>query len=246
MKPNNAEFNQKNNEMFRRLKTLKYGSEEYIALRNEIWVFNHRLILEQLKQEKAHYCTDNCEYTDIIQECELHLVRAIERFNPDQGNNFSTYAWYWVRQGLQKCMRHNHIVHIPEHVQAYAWVKDDIKSRFIKSLTNQESLDEMYGQEDVLYDIPVNELFIHGMRGSEEDVSQTAEYHDLRRIIGKITKVLRPREKEMLYLYYAEEMTLEDIGKIYKLTRNRVRQIIARAVLKLRYLADQNHLRTYL
>ncbi len=243
MNENNEEYNKKNKEMFIKLSGLKKSSEEYIKLRNEILLFNQGLIYKTLELEKDHYSLDNCEYNDIVQTCNIFLLKAIEKYDHTLGTNFSTYSWYWIMRGIRDCMDRNQIVYLPEHMIRKYWKEDNEE---LKNLLKQRSLEDIYRDEDILYDKDPRDLFCYGIRGTDNNVSIFYEDIEFKDLLEKMQKNLKPREKHILYLYYDKEYTLEMIGKEYSLTRERVRQIILQALRKCMFSARKLRLKMFL
>ncbi len=241
------DYNKKNIEMFERLSELDKGSEEYIALRNELWIYNRRLIFHIIKSNSSHFITDYCDYEDIVQECEIFLMKAIEHFDLTKDCNFSTYAWNWIRQGIRICINKNRPVHVyQDRINEVFKNTEDEQSKFIKNLIAPESLDRLYQKGDLLYDKPVDKLFIYGLRGVNPDTEEPALYQNLQECLAKVLKGFKERTREILYYYYAEELTLDEIGKKYGLTRERIRQIIAKAIEKCQQECEEYGLKEYL
>lgn len=246
MREINPEYNQKNKDLFLRLKKLSKSDPEYISLRNEIWLLNRKLIFSFLLKE-GHFCTDNCEYNDVIQECEIYLMKAIEKFDPDKGASFTTYAWYYIVRGIKECMNTNTLIHIPTNAFAYAREhKNDKLAEHIENAKSFMSLEEMYEDEAFLYDTNIEDVLIYGLRGC--NISPEKEYEDTNRnqLVKEVLSDLKQRERDILHYYYVEEKSFEEIGRIYHLTRGRIQQIAARAIEKCRAKALQYKLNEFI
>ncbi len=221
----NEDFKTKNIELFRQLRKYSPESNEYIRLRNEIFDFNYPLITSFLYKSTGTYPYDYCNYNDYVQELSIRLLRAIEKYDPDNAENasFSTYAYFWLFQGIKFCAYQNRPVYIPKYIYDGKEIDPAIK--------NIDSLDEIYNNEEILLDKNMEEISVFGEYKDTEDPVKYLFIEEISEIIYKKSK-LTDREKELFICRYKDEMTLEQIGKKYCLTKERVRQILIRIGMK--------------
>ena len=253
-----------NDRLFEKLNSFEKHSPEYMECRNEIVEANMGFLVSYLQRHKSYFSLEYCDWDDLVQECSIKLISAVENYDPSQGK-FTSYAKYWMFQAIARCMADNHIIHVPVNVQ------QDI--RRIKRMTDEElaenynpkrleafaevenmlyldSLDEMYAEvydeedgetyeEPYLYDVPVEDLIVYGERlvSPEQKMHEEAALNEAAEILEKYIKI-RLTEKEIACLkkYFYEGKTQEQVGKEMNLTGNRIRQINAKALMKLRFV----------
>jgi RNA polymerase primary sigma factor len=233
---------------------------------NELVRRNLRFVVSVAKQ----YSKRGVPLEDLINEGNLGLVRAARRFDVDRGFRFISYAVWWVRQGiLQFLAEHSRTVRLPlnksarltkvskavqilsqqlgqeptsEEIAAYLDLKpEDIET--IKAMpTTRFSIDEPAEGTD-------NDFQIDTLTDDSLGPEETTLEHSRSDDIDKALSGLNDREQDILRRYYGlaghEPHTLEQIGKVYKLTRERVRQIRDRAILRLRNSPDGTALAEY-
>ena len=216
------EFNYKNREYFNRLKKLEKGTEEYNELRNEIVMFNQKLIPMFMYKKNLNISSSifvNCgiDYQDIEQELLISLMKAVEKYDPDHERkaSFSTYAFFYLHSGLMSMLK-TRMVGIPKRYN----INEMLES--FKNEMNIVSLDEKYSEEDILYDQNVQDIFIFGERGQEQDVERDIAIKSLD--FEDTLKCLSEKDIDIFIEYYYNNKTLESIGKKYNLTRERIRQ----------------------
>ncbi|MCU0555468.1 MAG: sigma-70 family RNA polymerase sigma factor [Syntrophales bacterium] len=183
---------------------------------------------------------------DLIQEGNMGLFKAVERYNWRRGVRFPTYARWWIRQAITQAIRHQ----APE-VRPVISKYTQARERLRRELGRDPEPDEVAESLDV--DIDDVQLMVELLEESEESPVQEEPYEDggfmpllpmdRKALTGHLTEILHelsPREQEILSLRFGladdEPRTLEEIGKKFGLTRERVRQIENRALEKIRKL----------
>jgi RNA polymerase primary sigma factor len=225
------------------------------ASRQELIQCNLRLVVSVARQ----YEGQGMQILDVIEEGNIGLMRAVERFDPEMECRFSTYAVHWIKQGIRRSLLEKvknirvpaymaelvarwkklvreqpHITDVGEIVKALKLPKENIKliQRIIRTAQiNGSNLDtEDVSELSGFFEDNHIEANPEAVLGSREDVS----------LLQSRLNLLSKREADILrYRYGLDEfpvLTLEDIGSIFNLTRERVRQIEAKALKRLREL----------
>ncbi len=229
---------------------------------------NLRFVVSVAKQYQNH----GLSLSDLINEGNVGLMKAAKRFDETKGFKFISYAVWWIRQSiLQAIVEYSRIVRLPlNKVGSYNKINEAYISfvqRFEREPTNQELGDILdLSPKDIQtmlqgnirhlsFDAPISSedgsstmLDIMPDVDSPPDVKLMEE--SLRTEVREGLAILSPREIEVLSSYYGlngeKALTLEEIGDLYGLTRERVRQIKERALRRLRKSFNRNKLRSYL
>lgn len=228
---------------------------------------NLRLVVSVAKQ----YQNKGLSLPDLINEGNLGLIKAAERYDETRGFKFISYAVWWIRQSiLQAIAEQSRIVRLPlNQVGSVNRIAREL-NKFEQENERKPSVEEMADR----IDLP-EEKIAEAMKINTHHVSMDAPFADgednslldflpntdspstdnvldqesLRTEIGRVLDVLNDREQKVIKAFFGigmQEMTLEEIGDKYNLTRERVRQIKEKAIRRLRYNTKSKTLKTYL
>lgn len=206
---------------------------------------------------------------DLVQEGNLGLLRAADKFDHRRGFRFSTYAAWWIKQSLQRALL-DRTVRLPVHVADDRRRIAKLRAAFVAQHEREPTVEEISALaslapervENILtlppqpssLDIPVGEdgdaRLVDLVPSSSPPPDQTAALHALGDHMGELLARLDDRERQILRLRFgldhAREHTLEEVGKLLHLTRERIRQIEQSALAKLRTMASAKELGSYL
>ena len=223
----------------------------------------HNLRLAMDTAAKYARSQSRMDYEDLIQEATIGLMRAVDKFDPEKGFKFSTYATWWCRQACQRAIANSgRAIRLPMHVEAdvrkLAAVIEEFEARY-SDYTRQEIGDYLewddYKLDDIWshmentrlesLDIPLSEdsMVSHAdtlVDPEQLDVDDAGIRNSFAKDIMSSLQILPEREFQVIVLHHGlgnmeAPMTLQEIGDIMGLTRERVRQLEAKAIARLRH-----------
>src|SRR5919197_899825 len=208
---------------------------------------NLRFVISYVKKYQGH----GLDLSELVAIGNEGLLKAVKKFDPDQGVKFISYAVWWVRQAVLKALaEQTRSVRIPlnQNSQLIKLARaETILAQVLKRDPTEEEisrlLEETPEQIRAAKQMSATEVSLDA-RVDRSDIEERTDYKLMREFIDRVfKKYLTPRERKILYLYYgleegSEAMTLEKIGALMGVTRERIRQIRERAFEKLRESPD--------
>jgi len=241
---------------------------EYEQAKRDLSAGNLRLVVSIAKK----YRNRGLSFLDIIQEGNTGLMRAVDKYEYKRGYKFSTYATWWIRQAITRAIAdHARTIRIPVHMIETMSKLRNIQKMLLQKLGHEPTIEELaegagmsvqetrrvmkISRHPISLDRPVGESedsyfgdFIEDER--QEAPSNVAANEMLKSRIEGVLKTLTYREREIIKLRYGigdgYTYTLEEVGRIFKVTRERVRQVEAKAIRKLQHPVRSRKLSCFL
>jgi RNA polymerase primary sigma factor len=250
------------------MKSIRVGEREAYYARMELVEANLRLVISIAKK----YTNRGLPFLDLIQEGNIGLMRAVEKFEYRRGYKFSTYATWWIRQAITRAIADQaRTIRIPVHMIETINKSIKVSRDLVQELGREPMADEIaerlempvekvrailkIAQEPISLETPIGEEKDSHLGDFIEDKdvispANAAAFVLLQGQISKVLGTLKEREAEVLRLRFGLNdgypHTLEEVGNTFKVTRERVRQIEAKALRKLRHPSRSRKLKGYL
>ncbi|GAB4449294.1 MAG: RNA polymerase sigma factor RpoD [Anaerolineales bacterium] len=252
----------------RRRAELRKLIEDGWAAREHLITANSRLVISVAKK----YMGRGVPFLDLIQEGNIGLIRATKKFDYRRGHKFSTYATWWIRQAVTRAIAdQGRTIRVPVHMGDQINKLLRVQHQLTQRLGREPSVEELAEALDVppkkvenMIQVARRPLSLETPTDDEEDSvlgdfieddeapppDDTATYNLLKEHLGEVLNGLPPREVRILQLRYGlldgQAYTLEEVGRKMGVTRERVRQIEAQALSRLRHPTIRRKLRDYL
>ena len=254
-------------ELKRTLQAIRNGETKAELAKNELTSANLRLVVSIAKK----YVNRGLHFLDLIQEGNMGLMRAVDKFEYERGFKFSTYATWWIRQAITRAIADQaRTIRIPVHMTETLNKMIRTSNALLQEIGREPTPEEMaermgmspekvrkalkIAKEPISLDASIGEdddSYLADFLEDHQVVSPVAaaEHQDLSEQTRKVLATLTPREEKILRLRFGIEEktdhTLEEVGQSFDVTRERIRQIEAKALRKLRHPSRTRQLRPF-
>ncbi|KFI72052.1 RNA polymerase sigma factor [Bifidobacterium minimum] len=253
---------------FQRRRDLQWAAADGKKAKDHLLEANLRLVVSLAKR----YTGRGMLFLDLIQEGNLGLIRAVEKFDWKKGFKFSTYATWWIRQAITRAMADQaRTIRVPVHMVEVINKLSRVQRQMLQDLGREPTPDEIareldmpvekvqevqkYGREPISLHTPLGEDGDSEFGDLIEDTdaiapSDAVAFSLLQEQFKQVLETLSPREAGVIKMRYGLEdgqpKTLDDIGRVYGVTRERIRQIESKTMSKLRHPSRSQTLRDFL
>ena len=251
----------------RTLTLIQRGEAQAQQAKNELTQANLRLVVS-IAKKNTHY---GLQFLDLIQEGNLGLMRGADKFDWRRGYKFSTYATWWIRQAITRAIADQaRTIRVPVHMIEVINKLARCTRQLVQELGREPTSEELAKRLDMTLEkvrqtrkIAQTPISFETPIGEEEDAhlgdfiedkavvspSEAAMNLSLNEKMASMLKTLSPREERIIRMRFGFEdgnqRTLEEVGQVFSVTRERIRQIEAKALRKLRHPSRSSHVRTF-